>query len=216
MRLGPRRFSLSPEHQRSVKHNASEPGCKGRSAFETAQMKVSGKERILDCIFRVLSVSQNGLGDSYEFWAGGHKHLLEGFHILAMRLSFNTASGLVANGPARGCGPVPFSCSENMQGLADRCYAGALIEARRFGCAGHWRSPFPPLLSEATAWPARDLRWRIADPFCFQQKSDTRAARRRWRNSYRRRFNGRDLTITSSPRLSCERSNVWCCCVGLC
>jgi hypothetical protein len=38
------------------------------------------KERVLDCVFGVFSVSKNGMGHGDEFWAQGYKHLVEGFH----------------------------------------------------------------------------------------------------------------------------------------
>src|SRR5258706_559226 len=53
----PGKFLFSANHQSSVHHNAREPGRKGRSALETGQVEISGKNCVLDCVFRVFSTS---------------------------------------------------------------------------------------------------------------------------------------------------------------
>jgi hypothetical protein len=132
----------------------------------------------LNCIFRVFPVSQNSAGHSYEFWARGHKHLLKGFRFLAMCLSLNGASGLVAYGSARGWRPVPFSSSENRQGLAELCCcAVAPTESRGCKCVGHSALSFPPCCMKQLRVQRGTNRRRINHLHCFQQKGDTRPAR---------------------------------------
>ena len=95
-----------------------------------------------------------------------------------MRLSLNKTSGLVAYGPARGWQPVPFSSSENRQGLADRCCrCGAPTESRGCRCVGHSALSLPPCCVKQLRVQRRTNRRRISHLHCFQQKGETRPAR---------------------------------------
>src|SRR5260370_36194551 len=70
---------------------------------------------------------------------------LESFPPLAFRSRLDKVVRLVTCRLARCQDRVPFSRSENRQGLDDRCCcAGALTETRGCGCVGHSDLSFPP------------------------------------------------------------------------
>src|SRR5262250_2417588 len=98
-------------------------------------MTMSGKERILDCIFCVLSISQNGVSHSYEFWAAGGEHLLESLHPRDFPSILNKIAG-VAWRLARGRPSNPLLSPENRQTLVDPCCAGASTRSES-RCVGH-------------------------------------------------------------------------------
>jgi hypothetical protein len=47
-------------------HDAGEPGRNGGAAFERAQVKIGGKQRILDRVFGAFLISQNAVSYSEE------------------------------------------------------------------------------------------------------------------------------------------------------
>jgi hypothetical protein len=78
----PSGLPFSPDHQSGVEHDAGEPGRKDGTAFEISQMKISREHRILNGVFRVFVVSQNGIRQSDESRTGSQEHFLNCFPLV--------------------------------------------------------------------------------------------------------------------------------------
>ena len=151
------RFPFSPDHEGGVEHDAGEPGGERGPALEASQMTIGRKHRVLDGVFSVFLISENGVGQSDEFRTRSSEHFMNCFPLVAGRCGPSIAHAAV---PSYG----------NAQGVRACLQAGGRGAIRGFGQVVHEQSLFRSFCTEAFAGPTKNSVQTIRHRSCFQGK----------------------------------------------